>query len=76
MNVTLIDGSHRDRPSLVITASELISDRTGVILLDAHPVFPDSRPQELRAPSIEELRWHLSRTNELRLSHDWIVKAY
>lgn len=75
MKVTLIDGSHRDRPRLDITATEIISDRTGVLVLGARPVFQTPRPNGLGATSIENLRHDLDHTDELRLSHDWIVKV-
>lgn len=77
MNVTLIDGSHKDRPRLDITASEVISDRLGTLILSPsiHPNY--ARINDPTIPtSISDLARACVQGLDLRLSHDWVVKVH
>lgn len=78
MHVTLIDGSHRDRPRLDITATEVISNKGGTIILE--PYLHENYLHIKADPAVPTSIVNLARDcakgpDDIRLSHDWIVKV-
>ena len=76
MNVTAIDCSHKDRPSLQFKASEVISSRDGTLILGAS-IDPHTPIDYNTVPtSISNLARDLFQGFDFTLSHDWVVKAH
>lgn len=72
MNITVIDCSHRDRPSLHFEAQEVISRPNGTIVIGARAPWTG----DTHVTAIDNLVRDIRTGCELDLSTDWVVKAY
>jgi hypothetical protein len=75
LNVTAIDCSHKDRPSITFTASEVISSRDGNLVLNAK-VPTATTVNDSQATSISNLIRDIRQGFDFTLSHDWVIKVY
>lgn len=74
INVTVIDCSHKDRPSLTFTASEVISSAKGIQVLSAH--VHDFLGMDAVPAAIQSLIRDIRQGFDLNLSHNWVVKVH
>jgi len=72
LNITVIDCSHKDRPSLSFQASEVISSSMGTLILS--PRRATSHDHSVN--SVYGLCRDIRQGFDLNLSHDWVVKVH
>jgi hypothetical protein len=79
LNITLIDSSHKNKPRLDISATEVISSKDGHLILGAF--ISEQEERKLRFSRKPISIWEVAESIRqgdigLSLSHDWIVKVH